>query len=134
MKYKGIELNEFKSDTPVVFDPPKKMLVWATDNDFLDMDEVDAYLPMHTFPVKCLDADWQHCAEIPDIPETLKSRRATNYELAMWLALGKGTYKNSYAVFDDVKADCECESGWLICKCGDKEWHEPTVDYMGLED
>ena len=29
MKYKGIELNEFESEKPVIFDPPKRMLVWG---------------------------------------------------------------------------------------------------------
>ena len=28
MIYKGIELKEFTSEKPVVFDPPKRMLVW----------------------------------------------------------------------------------------------------------
>ena len=31
MKYKGIELNEFESEKPVLFDPPKLMLVWRTN-------------------------------------------------------------------------------------------------------
>ena len=31
MKYKGKELKEFTSDKPVVFDPPKKMVVWDDD-------------------------------------------------------------------------------------------------------
>ena len=28
MKYKGIELKEFTSEKPVIFDQPKRMLVW----------------------------------------------------------------------------------------------------------
>ena len=31
MKYKGIELTEFKSDENVAFNPPKVMLVWDAD-------------------------------------------------------------------------------------------------------
>ena len=33
MKYKGIELKEFESEKPVLFDPPRKMLVWDYDDE-----------------------------------------------------------------------------------------------------
>ena len=43
MKYQGIELKEFTSDKSVVFDPPKKMLVWDDDNCRIIGDPVPVY-------------------------------------------------------------------------------------------
>ncbi len=128
MKYNGIELKEFTSDRPVVFDPPRKMLVW----DVVDREPCErtivAYLPgrsMHS-AVGMNDA-YSYCAEIPEEP---KPRRATNRELAKWLAQGNG----ERVFVDDPRSDnlpvSECVR---VRKWDDEDWHEPTADYMGLE-
>lgn len=142
MKYKGIELTEFKSDKAVLFDPPKKMLVWDSDDGDYELDDpinVYAYLPAHpTYKVTAYPGTWKHCAEIP---EELKPRRATNRELIKWLAQGNGLFKRSpgnivwsYIGFsDEIEIEDECNLDVLIRKWDDKEWHEPTTDYMGLE-
>ena len=138
MKYNGIEVKEFKSDKPVAFDPPKKMLCWDTYDDRPCLDEVDAYIPRHNFPVKCSDSEWRHCAEIP---EDTKPRRATNLELAKWLANGNGQVSgkeslgvwmtHTYTKNEEYNA---CDESTTVRKWDDTEWHEPTADYMGLED
>lgn len=144
MKYKGIELKEFTSDKTVVFDPPKKMLVWDKDNGKPIQCDVLMYHPRYTYPVICADDSFRYCAEIPE----LKPRRATNRELAKWLAQGKGEKK----YVDDTEPDdgcfyasieftyaCSCADDsvaeeFFVRKWDDDEWHEPTADYMGLED
>lgn len=81
MKYDGIELKEFTSRTPVVFDPPKKMIVWDDDDPkkiptYEDWTcKVHAYIPSARYPVVADQHTYQHCAEIPQEP---KPRRATN--------------------------------------------------------
>lgn len=138
MKYKGIELKEFTSDKPVVFDPPKKMLVWDKDNGKPIQCDVLMYHPRYTYPVICEDDSFRYCAEIPE----LKPRRATNLELAKWLAQGNGIYRLTFlpaswgselALGNDT-SECAVNSDIQIRKWDDDEWHEPTADYMGLED
>lgn len=138
MKYKGMELKEFTSDKPVIFDPPKKMLVWDCEGN-TDSVRVLAYLPSLDFPTITTEGfHYRHCAEIPEEP---KPRRATNRELIKWLAQGNGLCKHRLGstVQDNVKCDKivldnECNPNWRVRKWDDEEWHEPTVDYMGLED
>jgi hypothetical protein len=141
MKYKGIELKEFTSDKPVAFDPPKKMLVWDDDDRMCRCAVVLAYLPEGTSPVIVDRSFWQYCAEIPEETKELKPRRATNLELTTWLAKGNGLCWNvrgsliwTTYEFDMDIASCACGENIRIRKWGDEEWHEPTVDYMGLED
>ena len=144
MKYKGIELKEFTSDKPVVFDPPKKMLVWNFATDFPQVMDVVAYLPKCCSPVKTVNSAWQHYAEIPEVQ---KPRRATNRELAKWLAQGNGEkkrldeYEKEGIVFASIEFTYELgdknrpvDECYFIRRWEDTEWHEPTVDYMGLED
>lgn len=144
MKYKGIEVKEFTSDKPVIFDPPRQMFVWD-DNGIgtrrsgtLNKALVYAYIPKRPFNVIAYANAWCHCAKIPD--ENQKFRRATNRELAKWLAQGNGECSrinsvsalasNEY-VRDDEQD--ECDELLVIRKWDDAEWHEPTADYMGLE-
>ena len=85
MKYNGIELKEFTSDKPVVFNPPRTMLVWdRTDSEPCERDVV-GYLPLREYRKVITRGDeYMFCAEIPETP---KSRRATNRELVKWLAV-----------------------------------------------
>lgn len=134
MKYNGIELKEFTSDKPILFDPPKKMLVWDKLSITPIEKLVDAYIPSHNSPVISQYSNWAYCAEIP------KARRATNRELIKWLAQGNGVCRycpgskvQSYAEYYENTANYKCNSSWRIRKWEDTEWHEPTADYLGLD-
>ena len=138
MKYNGTELKEFTSERAVVFDPPKKMLVW----NFGDLEPCErtvmAYVPGRTSRSVIAKSDeYSSCAEIPEAP---KPRRATNLELMKWLAQGKGLFTNKNARYEwgHCEVDCKfendaCPNSVLVRKWDDGEWHEPTADYMGLE-
>lgn len=139
INYNGMELEEVT--TPQVFDPPRKCIVWnSKDGSDWNIREVYAILSnsYSTFKVICAWAECscKHCALLPDPP---KPRRATNRELSRWLAEGKGeilvphcvTQHVSYAVGQDNE---KCGSGLRVRKWSDTEWHEPTVDYLGLDD
>lgn len=137
MKYKGIELKEFTSGKPVAFDPPKLMLVWDNDVQVPIKVEVCALMPNRRYPVIALDNVFKNCAEIPDKGSEL----ATNRELAKWLVLGNGQCKvnggdwiwteHHYGIKQD---DDACSKFIKVRKWGDREWHEPTREYLGLED
>ena len=136
MKYKGIELNEFTSEKPVVFDPPKRMLMWNDcDNEPFE-DSVFAFIPKTHFPVIGSYYNFDHCAEIPEV----LCRRATNRELAKWLVLGHGQYQVSGGRiwtehhYDIGQDDDACSKFILVRKWDDTEWHKPTREYLGLED
>lgn len=143
MKYKGIELKEFTSDRPLVFEIPKRMLVWDNEPEpgaepcVHKVCTVYAYVPQCRFPVKCMDEEWKHGVEIPKI---LEPRCATNREVAKWLGQGLGQCRSIvsdsvwteyvYTLGEDMLT---CSSNTRIRKWDDTEWHKPTVDYMGLE-
>ena len=137
MKYKGIELKEFESEKPVLFDPPKRMLVWDyVDGTPIEKDVI-AFIPNRYHKVIEQTSVYIHCAEIPDTGSEL----ATNRELAKWLAQGNGQYKTggSPRLWTehpyDIGYDGEsCPNTIKVRKWGDKEWHEPTLEYLGLED
>lgn len=139
MKYKGIELKEIT--TSQIFDPPKEMLVWNCAYSTPFKVTVHAIVASKTFPVIAKEGDYQYCAEIPEEP---KSRRVTNRELSKWLAKGHGEYTNtqcskcaasSYSTYAYLFDSEESEVGYniLVRKWDDVDWHEPTVDYMGIE-
>lgn len=136
MKYKGIELKEFESEKPVLFEPPKKMLVWNDGNSEPLEDNVFAFIPNRCYPVIGTNDNLDHCAEIPEV----MCRRATNRELAKWLVLGKGQYKVSGGRiwtehhYDIGQDDDACSNFIKVRKWCDTEWHEPTREYLGLED
>lgn len=138
MKYKGIELKEITE--PQLFDPPKKMLVWGTYEGITELD-VYAIVSRKDFPVICENSTWQHCAEIPEVPE---SKFVTYRELARWLAKGNGEVNDE--LDDDECAIYTSQFYWkgqennsvedsiYVRKCDDTEWHKPTREYLGLED
>ena len=132
MKYKGIEIKEFKSEKPVVFDPPRKMFVWNDDYSEPSKDEVLAFIPKANFPVIGSYYTFDHCAEIPD------SEQATVIQLAEWVSKGFGLIKKSGYVTNYVSAEESDEHRpvsdcILVRKWGEKEWHKPTREYIGLE-
>ena len=147
INYNGMELEEFKPEKPEIFLRPRKALCWDGDDyekSFRSVCNVFAVVPYMNPPVYTesrdgrQDSSWYHCALIPDPP---KPRRATNRELARWLIEGNAQIRHSdsdmvyvgwnYKEFED---DLPCSNDILVRKWNDTEWHEPTVDYMGLED
>lgn len=150
INYKVMELEEVT--TPQIFDPPKLMLVWDSDrpaftNDIpnLNKRKVIAILPkvfandiVLTINHENKYIPYKHCAEIPDPP---KPRRATNRELARWLIEGNAQiqHRDSDMVYvgwnyKEYEDDFPCSNNVLVRKWDDTEWHEPDVDYLGLED
>ena len=117
--------------TPQVFEEPKEMLAWNGNLPTKRM--IVAILPNGT----AIDTDknWlRQCAFIP-------IRRATNRELAKWLAQGNGEvkYSSQYAVKIKIEygTTCDndpCDGSFKVRKWDDTEWHEPTIDYMGIEE
>ena len=138
MEYNGIKLTEV-TETQIV-DPPKKMLVW--DHEYGTVLKADVLAIVngrkYDYPVITTSGLFRHCAEIPEEP---KPRRATNRELSKWLSKGHGEYTNTvccttsyitYEYFLD-SAESEVSENILVRKWDDVDWHEPTVDYMGIE-
>lgn len=138
MKYKGIELKEITE--PQIFDPPKKMLVWNNTMDYAIQSMIVAIVErMDGLCAMCYDGEtYPHCTEIPEEP---KPRRATKQEFARWIAQGKGEWKERYSdyafvqwdSYREAEANEPCSEKIVVRKWDDTEWHEPTVDYMGIE-
>lgn len=135
MKYKGIELNEFESEKPVLFDSPKLMLVWNDADSEPSKDNVFAFIPNRCYPVIGTNDSLDHCAEIPDTGSEL----STVIQVAEWASKGYGLIKRAgcitnYVSFFEDDEHSPVSDVTLVRKWGDKEWHEPTREYLGLED
>lgn len=135
MEYKGIKLTEVTESQ--IIDPPKKMLVWDYDPGiFLKLDVLAIVNGRENgYPVITTTGTFRHCAEIP---EESTPRRATNRELARWCAQGNGENTDGcwvYHVHCYPKAaeNNEVSESIVVRKWNDADWHEPTVDYMGIE-
>ena len=136
MEYNGIKLKEVTESQ--IVDPPKKMLVW--DHEYGTVLKADVLAIVngrkYDYPVITKSGFFRHCAEIP---EELKPRRATNRELSKWLAKGRGECRNqiglvsNYCVYDETESDSAVPTCIIVRKWEDADWHEPTVDYMGIE-
>ena len=84
---------------------------------------------------------WKDCAECYRImPEELEEKPVTNRELAQWLAQGNGEYyeydcdgweSHRYSEYR-YEQDNLPVSNVMVRKWDDKEWHKPTIEYMGL--
>lgn len=79
-----------------------------------------------------------HNIEPPNPP---KPRRATNRELARWLIEGNAQIQHSDSDmvyvgwnYNEYEDDFPCSNDVLVRKWSDTEWHEPTVDYLGIDD
>ena len=130
MKYKGIELKEVTE--PKIFDHPKKMLVWDSYSNLVELD-VYAIVSRKDFPVICENSTWQHCAEIPE------QKKVTNRELACWLAEGYGEVMWANTVLSNWNYSTDEENKALdeslsVRKWYDTGWHKPTREYLELED
>lgn len=144
MKYKGHELIEYIANIGTIFDPPKAAMVWddGGENDQNIM-LVYAYTPKSEYPVVCDKVKYRHVAFIPE--KLLKddgSRRATNLEFSRWLSQGNGQVHSdsnggvtdTAIIYDDKCDDTPVRDGLMARKWGDKEWHEATIDYLGIKE
>ena len=140
INYKGMELQSITECK--VFEEPQEMLVWNTNYNGPIEKMVCAIIPYrHEGSVITRGGAFEYCAEIPKKPAP---RRATNRELSKWLAQGKGEWgiskcgvieKAEIGWFYDTGYEKQTlQSGLRVRKWDDTEWHEPTVDYMGIED
>lgn len=139
--YNGMKLEEFTSDKPVTFEPAKKMIVWNEGYLFDEM--LVLYVNTRFHAVLSIDNDghletFDHCAEIPEKPAP---RRGTWIEVAKWCATGNGLVYDTYRdkidtgiMFKPENSNQPIDEIIKVRKWGDKEWHEPTVDYMGIEE
>ena len=134
MKYKGIELEEVTE--PQIFNPPKPMMVWDSDEKYPCVLNVCAIVNREDFRVITERSAWRHCAEIP------KPKNITNRELAKWLAQGNGEMRKdtcistaySFLFYDNSLANNPVCAYIEVRKWDDTEWHKPTREYLGLED
>lgn len=146
INYNGMELEEFTSDKPVAFPEGTRAICWDSDKyeeGFWSLLDIVAFIPYLEDPVLTRDCSndyqdspYRHCALLPDPP---KPRRATNRELSRWLAQGNGESLGSQDDADTAwnypmeSSNAPLREGAKVRKWSDTEWHEPTVDYMGLE-
>lgn len=141
INYNGMELEEITK--PQIFDPPKKCVVFDSYYEKMSIiRNVVAILPasFNECGGSVITEEkqyWKHCAILPDPP---KPRRATNRELARWLAQGNGEVKipsdeiHTYFNYTLNKANSECDGEiFKVRKWEDTEWHEPDVFYMEIE-
>lgn len=138
INYNGMELEEITK--PQIFDPPKTMVVWEDDEKPTTAVVIALLAKSSNFQYRVVINDcsfYPHCAILPDPP---KPRRATNRELSRWLAQGNGEvkYASQYAVKITIEYGTKCDNdpcheSFKVRKWSDTEWHEPTVDYMGIE-
>lgn len=140
INYNGMELEEFTSNKPVIFDKPVRALCWDNSGCQGGIREyVIAFIPRSDSSIAVTDHSiWPHMALLTDPP---KPRRATNRELARWLAQGNGEildkthYINTGYEYFRCLDDDEVHLTIKVRKWSDTEWHEPTVDYLfGGED
>lgn len=138
INYYGMELEEVT--IPQIFDPPRNCLVWDENpRPYCTLSVSAIARTKHGLRILSDEGTtWRHCAILPDPP---KSRRATNRELSRWLAQGNGeisgdtkeyTIAGYYYTIGDENAPVKNEIS--VRKWSDTEWHEPTVDYLGIDD
>lgn len=136
MKYNGIELKEITE--PQICNPPKKMLVWSYVYNEPLIAEVSAVVCREDGLVAmCYNGECFPCCA--DIPEKQNPRRATNRELARWISYGNGEVKGtidvviSFSTYPNGLENNEVPNGIKVRKWDEADWHEPTIDYLGLE-
>lgn len=136
--YDGMELEEQLYSEPTIINDSREAIVW---NDYANKDRVIvlSYDPRSKYPVRSNnDRIWKHFAFIP---EKSTPRRVTWIELAKWCANGNGLVLDELIERMDTgvmfKVDNQndpVDDRLKVRKWGDAEWHEPTVDYIGLEE
>ena len=143
--YNGMELEEFNPelDKSVSFNPPIKCVGWNNKDVKVEF-ELSAALSkdiwLHRFIGKSKDDNpvaFMFCARLQEKPAP---RRATWLEVAKWCVTGNGLVYDTYRdkidtgiMFKSENSNQPIDEFIKVRKLGDKEWHEPTVDYMGIE-
>lgn len=66
-----------------------------------------------------------------------KDKFCTNRQLAKWLAQGNGesitgAFVSTYHLYEEKESNDEVEN-FLVRKWDDEDWHNPTLDYMGIK-
>ena len=139
IKCNGMDLEEVTE--PQIFDPPQEMLVIDEADDTPIKKKVAAILATgYNHNVVATDETfWQSCFRIPEKPAPC---RATNRELAKWLAQGNGEW-HGYGTppvteigfgYEVGKDGDILDDAVKVRKWEDTEWHEPDVEYMGIQD
>ena len=142
MIFKGKELKPITE--PQVFEPYKTMYVWDDCNNIPEVRDVVAILPVCNVRRRVITyggVGWEHCAEIEEQSE-VKPRRATFLEFSRWLSQGNGQVHtdsdggrlDTAIFYDDNCDDTPVRDGLMARKWGDKDWHEPTIDYLGIKE
>ena len=143
IKYNDMELEEITE--PQIFDQPRKCVVW--DFGYPARGFVEKYVVAiikdynrdSMKPIITYDGTlWNHCALLPEKPAP---RRATNLEFSRWLANGNGQihtdndggFIDTAIIYGDKLDNELVRDGLMARKWGDTEFHEPTIDYMGIE-
>lgn len=147
INYNGMELEEVTE--PQIFVPPREMFVWdfeSCSSNAISKKKVLAIFPNkkeyrrnEIKPVLATDGTkWNFCANVP------APRRATNRELAKWLAQGKGEWGISkFGVIEKAEIGWFYDTGYekqtlqsemRVRKWDDNEWHMPDVEYMSIEE
>ena len=121
----------------------KRMYVWDDGNRHPVVRLVVAILPNCDAGHRVITSygeGWCYCCEIGE--SEVKPRFATRRELARWLAQGNG--QRTATNYSDVHSDmwvypknCDNEpvdKDVLVRKWDDEEWHEPTIDYLGIKE
>lgn len=150
IKYNGKEIQSITECK--VFEEPREMLVWNTSYNGPIEKMVCAIIPYRNAGSVITTCEaYEYCAEIPEKPEP---RRATNRELAKWLAQGNGEVLTLMQMAN--RHSCEMvEIDWRyfsgecneavdygfegqrckgVRKWDDTKWHEPDVAYMNIEE
>lgn len=141
MIFQGKELKPITE--PQVFDPPRKMFVWDERSLQPQVRDVVAILPKCNVQRRVMTyggAGWGYCCEIGE--SEVKPRFATRRELAKWLAQGNG--ERTATNYSDVHSDMwvypknmenePVDKDVLVRKWDDEEWHEATIDYLGIKE
>lgn len=142
INYNGMELEEVTE--PQIFDPPKTMVVWEDDEKPTTAVVIAILAESSNLQYRVAINDcsfYPHCALLPDPP---KPRRATNRELSRWLAQGNGEIRDltdnidnmmfsTYIAYKACSDEEPISTIYKVRKWSDTDWHEPTVEYMGLE-
>ena len=121
----------------------KRMYVWDEGDRHPVVRLVVAILPNCTEGHRVITSggsSWAYCCEIGE--SEVKPRRATNLEFSRWLSQGNGQVHtdsncgmtDTAILYDDKCDDTPVRDGLMARKWGDKEWHEPTIDYLGIKE
>lgn len=144
INYYGIELEELNPDKTIPFNPPIKCVGWNNKDVMVEFElscALSKEIWHHRFIGKNENNDpvaFRFCALLPEKP---KPRRATWKELAYWLIDGKGLVLDENrgkidtgVIFSKEDLDAEVSDYLKVMLRDDADWHEPDVQYMGIED